>query len=231
MKQRLSMLFLLIVTASSLSFGTGSYLWKEREVRRRLYVEESLLRTNREKFLAEKELEMERGRVAILERQRVAMQRTNRFTLARLRGLERKFTGLRDDFAKMKNSKRSLESEVDALRSQLHLASSETKSVQTRINQLLVRSPQEVDLGQIMVSAAPNMEGKVIAVNRPFQFVVIDLGNDHNLPVGAVLSIYRQNDFVGRIQVEEIRESVAACRILSEWTRQEIRENDLVKEL
>ena len=219
MKQRAFTSFLLVVTAVSLLSGISSYLWKEREMRRRMYVEESLFRTSRAKFLAEKELETEKGRAAILERQLVAMQRTNRFTLARLRGLERKFTNLREEFTRINTSKRSLESEIEALQGQLHLANSTTKGI------------REVDLGQIVVSAAPNLEGKVIAVNRPFQFVVIDLGNHHNLPVGAVLSIYRQNDFVGRIQVEEVRESVSACRILPEWSHQEIKENDLVKEL
>ena len=219
MKQPTFTSLLLVVTAVSLLSGISSYLWKEREVRHRMYVEESLLRTSRAKFLAEKELEMQKGRTAALERQLVGMQRANRFTLARLRGLERKFTNFREEFTRMENSKRSLESKLDAFRSQRHPASSGTNRA------------QEVDLGQIMVSASPNLEGKVIAVNRPFQFVVIDLGGEHNLPVGAVLSIYRQSDFIGRIQVEEVRESVAACRILTEWTRREIKENDLVKEL
>ncbi len=211
--------FLAVLAASSLFFGVSSYVWKEREVGRRIYVEESLIRATRAKLLTEKELDTEQGKSALLERELVSMQRTNRFTLARLRGLERKFTSLQQDFTKIENSKRSLESEVASLRGQLRLAGGETKRI------------QEVDLGQIVVSATPNVEGKVIAVNRPFQFVVIDLGNNHNLPVGAVLSIYRDREFVGRIQVEEVRESVAACRILSEWTRQEIKENDLVKEL
>lgn len=222
---------LLIVTGTSLLLGVNSYIWKERELRRRIYVEESLVRLTRAKTLLENELETEKGKAAILERQLVSMQRTNRFTLVRLRNLERRFSTMREDFAQMETSKNSLESEVASLRGQLNLASSEAKGVQNRVNRLLIRSPQEVDLGQIVVSATPNLEGRVIAVNQPFQFVVIDLGSEKNLPVGAVLSIYRQSDFIGRIQVEEIRESVAACRILPEWTRQEIKENDLVKEL
>ena len=90
---------------------------------------------------------------------------------------------------------------------------------------------EEIDLGQIVVSAAPSMEGKVLAVNRQFKFIVVDLGQEHHLPVGTVLSIYRDKEFVGRVQVEEVRESVAACRILPEWTRQEIQENDLAREM
>ena len=205
--------FLLIVTASSLLFGIGSYFSKEREMRRRISVEESFIRSTRQKLLAEKELETEKGKTAILERELLSMQRTNRFTLVRLRGLERRFSILQKD-------NRSLVSEVASFRNRFQVASSEKQG-----------PPQEVDLGQIVVSATPNLEGKVIAVNHPFQFVVVDLGNHQNLSVGSVLSIYRDKDFIGRIQVEEVRETVAACRILPQWTRQEIQENDLVKEL
>ena len=204
---------LLVITASSLLFGMGSYLSKEREIRHRMSVEESLIRATREKLLVEKELETQNGKTDILERQLLSMQRTNRFTLSRLRGLERRFSTLQKD-------NRSLESKLTSLKNRLQFASSEKE------NPL-----QEVDLGQIVVSATPNLEGKVIAINRPFQFVVVDLGNHQNLSVGTVLSIYRDKDFIGRIQVEEVRETVAACRILPQWTRRDIQENDLVKEL
>ena len=206
-------LSLSVITASSLLFGIGSYLSKEREVRHRMSVEESLIRATRGKLLAEKELETQKGKAALLERQLLSMQRTNRFTLSRIRGLERRFSVLQKD-------NRSLESQLVSLKDRLQFTGSEKE------NPL-----QEVDLGQIVVSATPNLEGKVIAVNHPFQFVVVDLGNHQNLSVGTVLSIYRDKDFIGRIQVEEVRETVAACRVLPQWTRQDIQENDLVKEL
>lgn len=202
-----------LMMISSLLFGIGSYLSKDREMRRRLYAEESLMRATREKFLVGKELETQKGRSAVLERQLISMQRTNRFTLTRLRGLERRLSALHRD-------NRSLESEVALLRGRFRGTGFEKEG-----------PFQEVDLGQIVISATPNLEGKVIAVNRPFQFVVVDLGADQNLSIGSVLSIYRDKDFVGRIQVEEVRETVAACRILPEWTRQDVQENDLVKEL
>ena len=210
----------LLFAVSSILFGMQAYLAKEREMRRRISVEESLMRATRAKLQIEQELETQKGKSAILEREFLGLQRTNRFTLVRLRGLEWRFSNLQREFGQLKKEKRSLEAQTAQLRGHPRLAGSEEEP-----------SVQEVDLGQIVVSATPTLEGKVLAVNRPFQFVVVNLGNEENLSVGSVLSIYRGSDFIGRIQVEEVREDVAACRILSEWTREEIREEDLVKEL
>lgn len=216
--------FFLILTAASLLFGVTSYLAKEREAEHRMYVEESLLRATRAKQMMEKELGTYKEKAAVLEHQVIALQRTNRFTVVRLRGLERKFMGLRKDFAKIQTVKESLESEVTWLKGRVQEAGVEK-------GEASVRSAQEVDLGQIVVSATPSLEGKVLAVNQPYQFVVVDLGDRQNLTVGTVLSIYREKDFIGRIQVEEVRETIAACRILPEWTRKDIQEDDFVKEL
>ena len=196
---------LLAVTSLSLLFGFASQLARERELKHRLYVEESLLRATRAKILAEKELEVHKGRAALLERKLVALERTNRFTIQRLRGLERRLTAFQKEVTQARATQRSLESERPA--------------------------SQEVDLGQIVVSTAAPLQGKVVAVNQPYQFIVVDLGREQNVSEGTILGIYRETDFIGRVQVESVRQKVAACRVLPEWTREEIQKDDLVKEL
>lgn len=223
--------FLVVLTASFAASTVVMVVLREREVERRVLAEEALLREQETAQSLMEQLRSHKAKTARLEIEFLALERANRFALVRLRGLEKKFTHLQKEFAKERAEKQTLLKERNVINNQFFLTSSENKSLRTRMNKMLVHAAEEVDLGQIVVNATPSLEGKVILVNDQFQFVVIDLGSEKELSVGTLLNVYRKDQLVGRIQVEQIREKAAACRILPEWSAQTIQENDQVKEL
>ena len=223
---------LLIVLTASFAASTGvMVVLREREVSRRHVAEDALFQAKRINRRMAAELKSHREKSAHLERDLVALERLNQLTLVRLKGLEKKVSQLEEEVATSHRGKQALSKERQALSNQLMIALSDKKSLKTRLDKMMARSPEEVDLGQIVVNVRPSFEGTVLVVNDKFKFVVVDVGRHEAIDIGTLFNVYRQDQFIGRVQVEQVRESVAACKILPEWTLQDIQEDDRVKEL
>ena len=57
------------------------------------------------------------------------------------------------------------------------------------------------------------LEGHIITVNDKHRFVVIDIGRDSGVQRGMPFDVYRRGKKVGKIEVIETRENIAACNI------------------
>lgn len=222
---------LVVLSCTFLASTAVLVVLKEREEGLRLTAEEALSQSRSANQTLEQEIQRHKVKSARLELEFLALERTNRWTLVRVKGLEKKLDHLQKEITRERFEKQTLTQERNLLSNKLFVALGEKKNLKTQLTKTLAQVPQEVDLGQIIISANPPLEGKILVANPKFQFVVIDLGREKELDMGALLSVYRQDQLIGRIQVEQVRETVAACRILPEWTSQEIQENDLVKEL
>jgi predicted nucleic acid-binding Zn-ribbon protein len=93
------------------------------------------------------------------------------------------------------------------------------------------QSPQEVELPPIVlerekygrdrvtrpsldwIDIRSDLKGRVVTVNREHNFVVIDLGKQNGLDVGATLNVYRGNLLIGALEVIQARDRIAACDI------------------
>ena len=223
---------LLIVVAFSLAAATGVMIvLREREQNLRLVAEESLLKAKEANRQVEETLVSQKGKSAQLERELFAVGRMNQLTLVRLKGVEKKMNRFQKELIKERSEREALAKERNALNNALSVALSDKKSLNTQLSKMFAHSPEEVDLGQIVISATSALQGKVLVVNDKFQFVVVNLGAKQELNAGTLLNVYRGDQLIGRIQVEQVREGVAACRVLPEWTLKDIQEDDDVKEL
>ena len=95
----------------------------------------------------------------------------------------------------------------------------------------LSANPQSIELEKIVVKTEPEITGKVLSYDKEHYFVVVDLGSVNNLKLGDTLSIYRDDKFIGKAQVEKIEEKTSAAAILTPWRDIEYKENDTVKRL
>lgn len=75
--------------------------------------------------------------------------------------------------------------------------------------------------------AVKALEGKVMVVNKEFNFVVINLGAKDKLNVGDEFVISRGNKVIGDIKVEKVHEAMSAAGFVPEL-KDFIRENDKV---
>lgn len=70
-------------------------------------------------------------------------------------------------------------------------------------------------------------QARIISVDRDNNFVVVNLGQAHELKTGDTLNVYRDGQQVGSVQVIQTRERIAACDIKDENTP--LRVGDLIK--
>ncbi|MDI6796588.1 MAG: hypothetical protein QMD09_06580 [Desulfatibacillaceae bacterium] len=111
---------------------------------------------------------------------------------------------------------------------QLLLVIKEKKLLQARVEEL-TGTPINIELDKIVIASRPGLTGKVLALDKEHNFVVVDLGRTNELELGDVLSVYRQEQFIGKVQVEKIEENSSAAVILQEWQNVEFKDNDIVK--
>jgi len=142
-------------------------------------------------------------------------------------------------------------SQVDKLNEQIKKLESEKSDLMERIGK--EKSVRGVELGKIVVAPAvepaeevspapPVAEkvvsqqieaksekvGKILVVNREYNFVVINLGRKDGINTGDILSVYRNGRNLGDISVEKVHESMSAANMLSANMKNLLKEGDRV---
>jgi uncharacterized protein (DUF3084 family) len=103
-------------------------------------------------------------------------------------------------------------------------------------------SPDEVELPPIRAQktaklTTPSLErlgertglkGRVVTINREHNFVVIDLGKQDGIEIGNRFNVYRQDAFLGLIEIIQARDRIAAADIKELEEGMNIEINDTV---
>lgn len=82
----------------------------------------------------------------------------------------------------------------------------------------------------VVNSPAAGAEPQVLTVNKKFNFVVVNLGQRDGVKIGDELAIYRDENVIGRVQVEKLYDNFSAATILEEASNDEIQTSDVVRE-
>ena len=117
---------------------------------------------------------------------------------------------------------------------QLVTAVQEKQNLTAQIEELTAKLPQSskpIGLEKIVIKTSPELKGKILSYNREHTFVAINLGSQSNLKLGDILSVYRDDLFIGKVQIEKLEETTSAAAILDPWKNVEFKENDMVKKL
>jgi len=69
--------------------------------------------------------------------------------------------------------------------------------------------------------------GKVSAINKDNNFVIVNMGEDSGLKVGDIFQVYRDNKAIANLEVIQVRKAIAACDIKKEAVA--IRVGDIVR--
>ncbi len=203
--------------------GTTFYLLKEEERKVKIFtqkqliktieakkvVEFNLTKTFRAKEIVEKKFDAERKRTAALEKEVEDKENQISFTLDKL---EKEVTARREAEA------------------QLLIAVREKRNLERKLKKV-TRATQTIELEKIVVKPVSSLAGEVLMVNKEHSFVVLNLGRANNLTFGEFLSVYRNGEFIGNVEVEMVYEKTSAATILPEWKDVEFKENDEVRKL
>ncbi len=76
--------------------------------------------------------------------------------------------------------------------------------------------------------AASTLEGKIMVVNKDYNFVVINLGSKDGVNTGDAFALYHNNKYVGDIKIEKIHESMSAADFTSACIKDVVSEGDRV---
>ena len=87
---------------------------------------------------------------------------------------------------------------------------------------IVVSSPSAVGVDELA-----RVEGKIITVNKEQNFVVINLGQSDGISEDMEFEVFREDSFLGKVKVIQLREEIAACDIIQ--TEAPFKINDIVK--
>jgi hypothetical protein len=151
--------------------------------------------------------------------------------------LEKKFAQSQEEIRKAVVQIKDLDSKKVTLESKLRELEARTQEVE--LGKIVV-SPESLasepkDYGSQSVSAEMasqpqilGLQGKVLVVNKEYNFVVMNLGAKDGVDVGDEFSIYHNNKYIGDIKVEKVHESMAAAGFLTSDVKDKINEGDKI---
>lgn len=87
---------------------------------------------------------------------------------------------------------------------------------------------QGIELERIVVKSEGELEGRVLVVNREYNFVVVDVGVKDDIELGDFLTIFRNGKYVGEAQIEKIYDTMSAATIVKETKLKAIMVDDNV---
>jgi TolA-binding protein len=114
--------------------------------------------------------------------------------------------------------------EFSSLQDQLKAVSSDNDNLRKQVEDL--QAKKEVELDKIVVKPGVDAEGKVLVVNKEFNFIVVAAGNNKGISPGVVFGVFRDGKLIAKAQVEKVYETMSAANI-TEGT--DIREGDIAK--
>ena len=179
------------------------YMQKEKEKSMRIAKETELLRTVEAKKVVENKL---------TEAEKQIVARDGQIKLA-LDKLEKEVTARID------------------LEAQLVTVVKEKQGLAAQIEELAAKLPKTMELEKIVIKTTTGLKGKILSYDKGNNFVVTDLGSQNNLKLGDILSVYRNDVFIGRVQIEKFERTNSAAVVLPSWKNVEFKENDVVRKL
>lgn len=161
------------------------------------------------------------------------------------RDLEAKTTALTESEKKREESESTLKAMNDKLggrsldavlaslnesNEQLKVLAAEKKIIEDSLAQMQkdINRLQELDRLRADSRAPLELSGRVLAINKQWNFVVLDVGKDDKLVEGVDLTVYRGDTLIGKIRSVSVDATTAIADILPEWTKTEIQVGDKV---
>jgi len=71
-------------------------------------------------------------------------------------------------------------------------------------------------------------EGKVLVINKEYNFAVLSLGSHDGINVGDLFSVYHDNSYIGDLRVEKLHDSMSAANFATPDIKDKIAEGDKV---
>ncbi len=167
------------------------------------------------------ELEQHRELRADLERRLQDAQEETRNVTAQLQELDNRKVELEEKVRELEEMTQNIElgKIVVAPESSAAAESKQSRKKEARKKQEPQVMPQE---------EATGMNGKVLVINKEYNFVVINLGSRDGVDVGMEFAVYQGNKHIGDIKVEKVHDAMSAAGFVTDGLKDKIGEGDKV---
>ncbi|MDD5566467.1 MAG: hypothetical protein PHG31_06225, partial [Candidatus Omnitrophica bacterium] len=131
--------------------------------------------------------------------------------------LEAKVVQAQDEIKKFKDELKDLQSKKDELEEKLKGAQASTPlaSDDVELGKIVIapEGPEFTEPAQEMLAQARTkaLEGKVLTLNKEYDFVVINLGSKDGVRVNNVFSVYHDNAYLGDVKIDKLHDSMSAA--------------------
>ncbi|GEM_PF-969814 len=204
-----------------LSLCLTFYSLEQAEKKLRIFTEQQLTKTFEEKNVVQTKL-IETIKIKnVLEGELQSEQEKTLALRQEVSEKEQQITLALDQLEQEKEARYQAESQL--------LIAMEEKTVLEAKMRASTQIPGALELEEIVIQSGTSLGGKVLAVYPDPGFIVVNLGEVNNLSLGDILSVYRNDTFLGRVRVEQIKQGVSAAMILPDWRDVEFKENDEVR--
>lgn len=106
----------------------------------------------------------------------------------------------------------------DELDRSIRSVQSDTSSNEVELPPIVV-IPGEQATNFNMGETDSGFNGKVISINDPNNFVIVDIGENTGVQLGENLSVYRDSKYIARLEVIQVRKDISAADIKDQWSK------------
>ncbi len=129
----------------------------------------------------------------------------------------------------LEQEKVNLQISIDDLNNQIVAVEDDLRDAQDKILTLEQTVGQlENELGYKTKVLPKGLTGRILFVNKDWNFVVIDLGSDDGLVSNAEMLIHRKDNLIGKITISGIARKMAIAELQPEWAQAQVKEGDFV---
>jgi len=214
---------------NSLELEVKNYLRDEEDLQRQLEynkkvtdsLTQELVVEKNDKFQIQNSFKTIRGENLTLRRQLRSLNNRKIALETKLIELQSKNAGLDKSFGEMETILKDKMAQIDNLRTQLDivkktgLVPQQKEEESVELPPIVVRPQQETSATE---TGALNLQGKILAVKRDNNFVIIDLGDEAGIRVGDSFQVYRGGKNIANIEAVQVRKNISACDIKQEST-------------
>lgn len=186
-----------------------------REKNDKMQLEDNVKPIKNENQVLMRQLKTLNERKVVLEKDLAQLQ-ADKGTLARR--IDELEALLKDQVLKMEGIRK----QVDDVRGGTDDIAAQSKSESVELPPILVRPQTNEGAAQTKL-----LTGKVLAINKDNNFVIVDLGENAGVKLGQGFNVYRNDKSIAGIEVIQVRKDISACDIKRETTP--IKIGDVVK--
>lgn len=180
-------------------------------------ISQELVREKNDKFQIGDSLKSIKAENLTLRRQLKSLNNRKIVLERKLADLQVKSINLENGFNEMGDMLKDKMAQIDSLKRQLEPARVSTLPVEKKEEAVelpaIVVRPQS---GTALEEAPSILSGKIIAVKRENNFVIVDLGENDGLTAGNALQVFRGVEAIADIEVIQVRKDISACDIKKE---------------